>query len=181
MWVKYITQDVNNMQEIERLINGEWNPEFGDILDKGKRMNRSPFLSCSGLYDGCLLYKGAVYERWINWGYDRLFRLDESDRNATHQDREGRVGETYKVDRCQQGDDIIKATPAPVVEQVERKHSDGWGCWSIDSEETENMTARETLEVYTQEEFETACQACYDQGREDGYDSALNSVYADGR
>ena len=41
------------------------------------------------------------------------------------------------------------------------------------------MEARKTLEVYTQEEFEEACTAAYDQGREDGYECALDNVYLD--
>ena len=39
------------------------------------------------------------------------------------------------------------------------------------------MTAKETLEVYTQDEFDAACKESYDRGREDGYDSALNDAY----
>lgn len=83
------------------------NPEFVAILNT-KRIGRSPLLECSGRYDNCRLYNGKVYEVWINWGYDHVFELQRNDNYNTHQDREGRVGETYAVDRCQTGTELIE-------------------------------------------------------------------------
>jgi len=105
---------MNNMIEIERWTkdeNGELvaNPEFVAIFN-GERMYRSPLLECSGRYEGCYLYGGKIYENWVNWGYDHIYLLLQEDNYNAHQDREGRVGETYNVDRCQNGSDIINDT-----------------------------------------------------------------------
>ncbi|MHA1289216.1 MAG: hypothetical protein ACTSPB_17650 [Candidatus Thorarchaeota archaeon] len=39
------------------------------------------------------------------------------------------------------------------------------------------METRKTLKIYTQEEFDAACEASYAQGHEDGYDAALDNDY----
>lgn len=85
------------------------NPEFVAIFG-GKLLNRSPLLECSGRYEGCYLYEGVVYENWVNWGYDCLYKLDSEDLKAEHQDREGRVGETYKVSLMGEATKIIRDT-----------------------------------------------------------------------
>ena len=57
---------------------------------------------------------------------------------------------------------------------------DGWytsNRYMYPEAEMQIMTAKETLKVYTQEEFNAACKESYDRGREDGYDSALNDAY----
>jgi hypothetical protein len=106
------------MIEINRWLEGERdgnvrdpvpNPEFIAIFD-GEKLDRSPLLECSGRYEGCYLYNGVVYENWVNWGFDCLFRLDQDDLKLCHQDREGRVGETLKP--CLMGacTDIIRGT-----------------------------------------------------------------------
>ena len=90
------------------------NPEFFAIFN-GKKIYRSPLLESSGRYECCYIYNGKVYENWVNWGYDCLYLLDKNDHDNEHQDREGRIGETYKVDRCQEGSELIDTTE-PMVQ-----------------------------------------------------------------
>ena len=103
------------MIEINRWIKDEAgnlspNLEFTTIFRDGVRVGRSPLLECSGRYECCYIYKDRVYENWVNWGYDCIYLLQHDDNHNTHQDREGRVGETYSVDRCQTGSELIEQT-----------------------------------------------------------------------
>ena len=55
------------------------NDLFSDILRDGKKVCRLPLLECPGRYEGCYIYKSKVYENWVNWGFDCLYLLEQSD------------------------------------------------------------------------------------------------------
>ena len=99
------------MIEINRWLPGTTptpNPLFLDIFENGKGTWHSPLLCCSGKYEGCIEHNGKVYENWVNWGMDCLYELQSPDLENEHQDPEGRVGETYKVDQCRTDYSMIK-------------------------------------------------------------------------
>lgn len=125
------------MKEIGRHITNpdgsrSQNPEFLAILDGGKKTWHSPLLECSGVYAGSIEFGGKVYETWVNWGHDCVYELYDTDLENRHQDREGRVGETYRVDNCRTDRDAILRNVAPVSAPVVRKMSDGWGSLSTE-------------------------------------------------